>query len=160
MTQAEQTSGNDFVLDAVDQGILQLLRLDGRMAFSEIAKRLDIPETTARYRVQRLIQSKMIQVTAWPNLEKMGKPHVLILQMIVANGWIDEVAKQLAEMEEVRFVALTTGRYNIAVDICFGAHTDLLAFFDKLRPIQGILSYESQTVLKLLKAEYQYVIHS
>ncbi len=158
MTQAEPTTGTTFDLDDVDQGIIELLRLDGRMAFNEIAKRLDIPETTARYRVQRLLQSKTIQVTAWPNPEKMGKPHVLILLMKVENGRANTVAQELAAMEEVRFIAILAGQFNVAADIYFGAHADLLAFFEKLNQIQGIQTYESHTVLKLLKAEYQYVI--
>lgn len=145
-------------LDTVDQGIIDLLRIDGRMAFTEIAKRLDIPEATARYRVQRLLQTKTIQITAWPNPEKIGKPHVLMLLLTIENGQIEAVAQELAAMEEVRFVSILVGRYNIVADVYFGVHADLLAFFEKLHQMQGIISYETQTILKLLKAEYKYVI--
>ena len=150
--------GMPFELDELDQGIIELLRLDGRMAFNEISKRLDIPETTARYRVQRLLQSKVIHITAWPNPERTGKPHLLILLLRVENGRSSAVAQELTAMDEVRFVSILAGRFNIAADVYFGVHTDLLDFFDKLDRIQGIQSYESHTVLKMLKAEYQYMI--
>lgn len=156
MNQSDATA--TIELDSVDQGIIDLLRIDGRMAFTEIAKRLDIPEATARYRVQRLLQSKTIQITAWPNPEKIGKPHVLMLLLTIENGWIETVAQELALMEEVRFVATLVGPYNIIADVYFGIHSDLLAFFEKLHQMRGIISYETQTILKLLKAEYQYVI--
>ncbi|HEY9824116.1 MAG TPA: Lrp/AsnC family transcriptional regulator [Stenomitos sp.] len=143
-------------LDKLDQGIVALLRTDGRMAFKEIANRLEIPEATARYRVQRLIQSGSIQIVAWPNPEKLGTPHILILAITVKDGHTEVVAKQLTTMEEVRFVAVTAGRCNIIADIYFGTHEDLLAFFDKLNSIEGISHYDMQIVLKLLKAEYKY----
>ncbi|MBE9178050.1 Lrp/AsnC family transcriptional regulator [Oculatella sp. LEGE 06141] len=158
MTNPHSSSTADIALDAVDQSIIDLLRIDGRMAFTEISKRLNIPEATARYRVQRLLQSKVIQITAWPNPDKIGKSHVMTLLFTIENGWIDQVAQELAGMEEVRFVAIFLGRYNIIADVYFGVHDDLIAFFEKLHHMKGIITYESQTILKLLKAEYEYVI--
>ena len=145
-------------LDAIDQDIIDLLRIDGRMSFTEIAKRLDIPEATARYRVQRLLQSGTIKVLAWPNPERMGTPNLLIVQLSVEPSRIEAIVNELASLEEVRFVAVTAGRYNVIVDIFFGVHAELVAFFAKLQQIPGILSYESQLVLKLLKAEYKYTL--
>ena len=145
-------------LDAIDQDIIDLLRIDGRMSFTEIAKRLDIPEATARYRVQRLLQSDTIKVLAWPNPERMGTPNLLIVQLSVEPSRIEAIVNELASLEEVRFVAVTAGRYNVIVDIFFGVHAELVAFFAKLQQISGILSYESQLVLKLLKAEYKYTL--
>lgn len=156
MTQADRNFSQNTGLDRVDQDIVGLLRIDGRMAFTEIAKRLNIPEATTRYRVQRLLQSGLIQIIAWPNPEKLGTPHVLILSLTLENSQVDRVAAELASMEEARFVAVTAGRYSIVADIYFGTHEDLLGFFAKLHQIQGILSYESQIILKLLKAEYKY----
>ncbi len=155
MTQGDRT---DISLDELDQEIIALLRLDGRMAFKEIAKRLNLPEATARYRVQRLLQSGGIHITAWPNPAKLGVPHVLILCLTIKEGQTDAVAEELTSMVETRFVAVTTGRCNIVADIYYGTHEDLLSFFSKLNQIKGILSYDSQIILKLLKAEYKYSI--
>ncbi len=146
----------DFELDEIDRGIIDLLRIDGRMALTEISKQLNIPGATARYRVQRLLQSKAIQITAWPNPNTMGKPHMLILFLTVESGRIDAVAKELTQMPEVRFVAVLAGRFSIAADVYFSNYADLLTFFDKLNEVQGVISYESNTVLRLVKAEYQY----
>lgn len=153
MTQADS---NNIGLDDLDREIIALLRIDGRMAFKEIAKRLEIPEATARYRVQRLLQSGGIQIVAWPNPEKLGVPHVLILSLTVKEGQTNAVAEQLSDMNEVRFLAVTSGRCNIVADIYFGTHEDLLTFFAKLDAIPGILHYDTQIILKLLKAEYKY----
>lgn len=145
-------------LDDIDRGIIDLLRGDGRMTFTEISKRLDIPEATARYRVQRLLQAQVIQVTAWPNPDKIGKPHVLFVYFMVENGKLEAIAEKLASMDEVRFVAVLIGKFNLVVDIYYGTHIDVLKFFEKVHKMDGIISYETQTVLKMLKAEYKYVI--
>lgn len=158
MVHSHQNGGSPVVVDELDRDIIGLLKVDGRMAFTEIAKRLNVPEATARYRVQRLLQSGAIAIHAYPNPARLGIPHMTIVQLFVENGKIDSVAETLAAMEEVQFVAVTAGHYNIAIDIYFGAHDELLAFYDKLHQISGIIRYESQVVMKLLKAEYKYVI--
>lgn len=145
-------------LDPVDQKIIDLLRIDGRMTVSDMAKRLSIPETTTRYRVQRLIQSETVKVLAWPNPEKLGKPNILIISMVVENGRLKAIAQDFLQMEEVRYVAVITGRFNLMIDVFFGAHGELMTFFEKLQNIPGILSYESHFILDLLKAEYKYTI--
>lgn len=156
MMQASQNSGSPVALDTLDRKIIGLLKVDGRTPFTEIAKRLDIPEATARYRVQRLLQSGIIQIHAWPNPQRLGTPHVVIVQLFVESGKIDEVADTLTKFEEVQFVAITAGHHNIVIDVYFGKHDELLAFYERLQQIPGIIRYESQVVLKLLKAEYKY----
>lgn len=153
-----EDNGSVMELDAIDQQIIEFLREDGRMTASVIAKRIDIPETTARYRVQRLIQTGTIKVSAWPNPEKLGKPNILIISVAVENGRVREVADAFLQMEEVRYIAVITGRFNIMVDVFFGAHSDLRLFFESFQNIPGIISYESHFILDLLKAEYKYTL--
>ncbi|MGK7888404.1 MAG: Lrp/AsnC family transcriptional regulator [Leptolyngbyaceae cyanobacterium] len=146
-------------LDAVDQQIITLLHGDGRMAFTEIAKRVGIPEATARYRVQRLLQSDMITIQAWPNPDKLGIPHMIVVWVAVASDYINSVADTLAQMPEVRFVATTAGRYNVIADVNYGLHNELIQFFAKLNQIQGVQNYESEMVLRLIKSEYTYTLN-
>jgi Lrp/AsnC family transcriptional regulator for asnA, asnC and gidA len=160
MTQTEQSTPPTISLDNLDQNIIDLLKVDGRISYKEIAKRLNIPEATARYRVQRLIQSEIIQIQAWPNPKCFGTPHVAIVQLFVENGWINPVAEQLAAIDEVQFVAVTAGRHNIVIDVYFDTHDDLLEFYAKIHSIQGILRYETQIVMKLFKAKYQYTFRA
>ena len=145
-------------LDDLDRAIIGLLKHDGRMSFSEVSKRLNLPEATARYRVQRLLQSNVLRVNATLNPDLLGTPHVMIVQLFVENGKIDFVAEALVEIEEVQFVAITAGHHNIVIDVCFGTHDELLDFYAKLHQIPGVIRYESQVVMKLLKAEYKYVL--
>ena len=144
------------LLDAVDREIVALLRQDGRMAFTDIAKQLELPESTVRYRVQRLLQSEIMQISARLNPQKLGLPHIVTFRLNVERHQIEPVAEALAAIPEVQFVAIVTGHYNIITDACFGTHEDLLALFSQIHTLPGIIHYDSCTALKLLKAEYQY----
>lgn len=159
MTQTNSIPFAPIALDELDLAIIGLLKTDGRMSFTEVSKRLNLPEATARYRVQRLLQSKIVKIHATPNPEHLGTPRVMIVQLFVENGKIDAVAAALVEIDEVQFVAVTAGHHNIVIDVCFGTHDELLAFYDKLHQIPGVIRYESQVVMKLLKAEYKYVLN-
>ena len=143
-------------LDEVDQDIINLLKEDGRKAFTDIAKQLSLPESTVRYRVQRLLQSSVMQIRAQLNPRKLGVPHIVTMRINVACDRIDVVADFLSTLPEVQFVAIVTGHYNIIMDACFGTHEDLLALFNQIQRVPGIIHYDSCTVLKLLKSEYQY----
>lgn len=156
MTQFDQSVSTAVSLDALDREIIGLLKVDGRISYKDIAKQLDVPDATARYRVQRLLQSDLIQIQAWPNPKYFGVPHVAIVQLFIENGWIEPVAEQLAAIDEVQFVAITAGRHNIVIDVYFGDHKELLEFYAKLNSVTGIMRYETQIVIKLLKAKYKY----
>ena len=158
MIQKNSSVTTPFALDDLDRDIIGLLKIDGRMSFTEVSKRLNLPEATARYRVQRLLQSKVVKIHATPNPDHLGTPHVVIVQLFVENNKIDAVAQALVEIEEVQFVAVTAGHHNIVIDVCFGTHDEMLSFYAKLHKITGVIRYESQIVMKLLKAEYKYVL--
>lgn len=147
-----------LALDNLDRDIIGLLKIDGRMSFTEVSKKLDLPEATARYRVQRLLKSKIVKVHATPNPEHLGTPRVVIVQLFVENNKIDAVAETLVDIEGVQFVAITAGHHNIVIDVCFGTHDEMLEFYEKLHRVPGVIRYESQVVMKLLKAEYRYVL--
>ena len=145
-------------LDDLDRDIIRLLKVDGRISFSEVSKKLNLPEATARYRVQRLLQSKTLKIHATLSPEHLGMPHVVIVQLFVENSEVETVAAALVEIEEVQFVAITAGHHNIVIDVRFGAYDELLSFYAKLHKITGVIRYDSQIVMKLLKAQYKYVL--
>lgn len=158
MSQTNLPINPPAALDDLDRDIIGLLKIDGRMSFTEVSKKLDLPEATARYRVQRLLKSKIVKVHATPNPQHLGTPRVVIVQLFVENNKIEAVAEKLAGIEEVQFVAITAGHHNIVIDVCFVTHDEMLAFYEKLHKVSGVIRYESQVVMKLLKAEYKYVL--
>jgi len=143
-------------VDELDYKIIDLMKVNGRITYKDISTRLDIPEATARYRVQRLLNAEIIQIEVWANPRLLGTPHTSIINISVDSSRINYVAEQLAKLEEVQFVSVVAGRYNIAAEVKVASQEELLAFFDRLNSINGIIGYDVQLILKLLKSHYDY----
>ncbi len=143
-------------LDDLDRSIIELMKKNGRISFKEVSDRVNIPEATARYRVQRLLNSDLLRLETWINPNRMGPPHANILNLTVESSRVNAVAEELAQLEEVQFLSIVSGLHNIVVNVSFNTQDELHRFCDKLATIRGILHYETQIVTRLVKAHYDY----
>ena len=100
-------------MDELDRKIIGLLQLDGRASNAKIAREVGVSEGTVRRRLRRLIQDDVVKVIAVPNLEKMGYATTALIGLQTGPGRSDAVAEALARLEEVHYVAITTGTYDI-----------------------------------------------
>ena len=60
------------MIDRVDCEIIRLLQKDGRIANTDIAKKVGISEATVRSRLDRLVKENYIQIVAVSNPMKLG----------------------------------------------------------------------------------------
>ncbi|MER3458427.1 MAG: Lrp/AsnC family transcriptional regulator, partial [Chloroflexota bacterium] len=105
-------------LDDIDLKIIDLLMEDGRMPSADIARRLgNISERAVRYRIERLIRQGIIRVSAIVNPQALGFTVVADVFIEVEPGEVLEVARKLAEYENVSYVACATGERDISIQI-------------------------------------------
>ncbi|MFM7323808.1 MAG: Lrp/AsnC family transcriptional regulator [Nodosilinea sp.] len=143
-------------LDDLDRSIIELMKVNGRITYKEVRDRVNIPEATARYRVQRLLNSDLLQVQTWVNPNQMAPPQAAIINLKVEARRVNAVAEELAQFEEVQFLSIVAGLHNIVVNVSFKTQDELLRFCGKLCIIRGILHYDTQIVTRLVKARYDY----
>jgi Lrp/AsnC family transcriptional regulator for asnA, asnC and gidA len=143
-------------LDDLDRSIVELLKQNGRITYKEVGDRVNIPEATARYRVQRLLKTDLLQLKTWVNPNRMAAPQATIINLIVESSRVNSVAEELAQFDEVQFLSIVAGLHNIVVNVSFNTQDELRRFFDKLATIRGILHYDTQIVTRLVKAHYDY----
>ena len=85
-----------YEFDKTDVKIINLLLGDGRMSASEISRRItDISERAVRYRIDRMIDAGVMQVSAVVNPEALGFK-------IKADVWLEVESNLLLEVEENR----------------------------------------------------------
>lgn len=150
---------NRLHLDDLDKQIVKFLHKDGRMAYTELAKRLQSAEATVRYRVQRLIDSGAITVQAYLNPDKLGYQQIALISFSCTDlSQAHQVASELAQMDSVSYVAFVTGAYDLIIEIVYEDNDELIEFVSKLRSYPGVISSQTQMVLKLLKSQYSYQI--
>jgi Lrp/AsnC family transcriptional regulator for asnA, asnC and gidA len=143
-------------LDDLDRSIIELLKKNGRITYKEVSDRVNIPEATARYRVQRLLNSDLLQLEIRVDPKRMGPPQAAIMNLTVDSRRVNAVAEELAQFEEVQFLSIVAGLHNIVVNVSFDTQEELRRFFEKLGIIRGIIQYETQLVTRLVKAHYDY----
>ena len=100
-------------LDATDQGIIALLREDGRMPYRAIARELGITEATVRARVKRLEESNTMRVVAVTDIEAAGYDMLLAVGVQVEYRSPEAVAADLAAIDEVCSVNVVAGSHDI-----------------------------------------------
>jgi Lrp/AsnC family transcriptional regulator, regulator for asnA, asnC and gidA len=146
-------------VDEMDRKIIKMLQADGRLSNTEIARALDITETTVRKRVARLIDERLISVVAVPTPEAVGMTLSAIMGVSVELTAIREVADTIRTYPEVRYVGMSSGRYDLIVEGFFTDQEHLLDFVTgKLGVLSGITNLETSIILKVVKFSYEWEI--
>jgi Lrp/AsnC family transcriptional regulator for asnA, asnC and gidA len=141
-------------LDAVDKAIIRELQQDGRTPYSRLGPAVGLSQAAVRQRVQRLVESGVMQVVAVTDPQVLG----LGLQAMVGldvTGDLHAVADKVAARDDCDYVVVTAGRYDLLVEVVAADTEALLALVnDGLRSIPGVASAEVLTYLRLVKQTY------
>jgi Lrp/AsnC family transcriptional regulator for asnA, asnC and gidA len=149
-------SGNGVLLDDVNKAIIEQLQQDGRRPYATIGKIVGLSEAAVRQRVQRLLDSGVMQVVAVTDPLQVGFPRQAMIALKI-EGDLESVADQLAEMDEVDYVVITAGSFDILVEVvCEGDDHLLEVLSNRIRRIPGVRSTETFVYLKLRKQTYSW----
>ncbi len=144
-------------LDRTDREIITLLQEDGRISNTEIAKRLDISEATARGRLKRLIDQGYIQIVAVSNPFKLGFGITGDLNIHVDMKKIDSAVAELVKLRELWYIVMTTGGANVNAEFIVETLEDLNDLVhNTISKIDGIIKVDTSIILKYVKRNYQY----
>jgi Lrp/AsnC family transcriptional regulator, regulator for asnA, asnC and gidA len=154
MTRSHERNG--VVLDDVAKAIIEQLQQDGRRSYTAIGKEVGLSEAAVRQRVQRLIDSGVMQVVAVTDPLQLGFPRQAMVGIEV-TGELEPVADALAAMEEVDYVVVTAGSYDILAEVVCESDERLLQLISaKIRGIEGVAHTETFMYLKLRKQTYSW----
>jgi Lrp/AsnC family transcriptional regulator for asnA, asnC and gidA len=146
-------------VDEVDREIIRLLQRDGRTSNTDIARALEVTETTIRKRIARLIDEDLVNVVAVPTPRAVGMTLSAIIGISVQLPSLRAVSERLVAYQEVRYVGVATGRYDIIVEAFFNDQEHLLEFVSrKLGALNGVTGAETSLILKVAKFSYEWEI--
>jgi len=144
-------------LDKLDCRMVRLLQIDGRMSNIAIAQKLGISEYTVRNRMKRLLSNKTIKIVAVANPIDLGFEIAGNLKIKIDLQKTDQVLENLKKIDELIWVALTTGGTDIDVEFIARSlkeFQDLI--FKKISGIDGVLSTETSLMVDLVKDKYDW----
>ncbi len=149
------TNDKHIQIDDIDRRIIAALKENGRTPFSQIAEELGVSPGMIRQRVHRLIEHGVMQIVAVTNPILMGF-HTVALIGIKADGRrLREIAQHIAEFDEVIYLVLTTGTYDILVEVVCRDNAHLLEFLtDRLHTVEGVRDTETFVYLDIVKEVY------
>ena len=141
-------------LDDVAKAIIKLLQHDGRRSYAAIGEEVGLSEAAVRQRVRRLVQTGVMQVVAVTDPMQLGFARQAMIGVTV-RGPIDAVADALAELAAVDYVVVTTGSYDLLVEVVAESDEQLLEIISHgVRAIPGVVATETFTYLHLRKQTY------
>jgi Lrp/AsnC family transcriptional regulator, regulator for asnA, asnC and gidA len=142
------------ILDDVNKSIIDQLQRDGRMSYATLAKQIGLSEAAARQRVQRMLDSGVMQIVAVTDPLTLGFRRQVMIGMKVA-GDMRTVAELLAAIPEVDYVVVCAGGYDLLAEMVCVDDDHLLSLLnDRIRTIPGVTSTETFVYLKLAKQTY------
>lgn len=142
-------------LDETDLKIIEALGKDGRVAFAQIAEQLNVSPGMIRQRYNRLVDEGFLKVVAITNPLRMGYKTMAMIGIRAEGSKLLNVAEKISKLDEVIYMIIASGRFDIFAEVVCRDHEELLHFIsEKLSTIDGVRESESFMHLKIVKEIY------
>jgi len=143
-------------VDATSRAIIEQLQEDGRRAYATIGKAVGLSEAAVRQRVQKLTDNGVMQIVAVTDPIQVGFARQAMLGISV-TGDVEAVAEKLAEIDEVDYIVVTAGSFDLLCEIVVEDDEKLLQLINRrIRSIEGVIRTESFLYLRLAKQTYNW----
>src|SRR5512138_2281083 len=146
-----------YDFDKNDVEIVNMLLEDGRMSSSEIARRIGLSERMVRYRIEQMVENRVIQVSAVVNPEAFGLTIKADVWLEVDSDQIPAVAKKLAKFDNVTYVAIGIGENDVSMQIVAADTSEIYHFVTEVvRKTPGVRKTTTSIVPIIVKDVYQW----
>lgn len=147
------TSSASHALDDTSKAIIEQLQQDGRQSYAAIGKAVGLSEAAVRQRVQRLTEAGVMQIVAVTNPLELGFARQAMIGVRV-RGELEPVADALGEFEEIDYVVITAGTYDLLIEAVCTSDEHLLSLIEQVRAVGAVESTETFMYLQLRKQTY------
>jgi len=147
-----------YEIDKIDIKIVNLLLEDGRMSASGIARKMgDISERAVRYRIERMIDEGIVQISAVVRPQAFGLTTIADVWLEVESDQILEVAKTMAKFDNVSYVACGIGETDVSIQVVAKDTGEIYRFVTEVvRKTPGVRKTTTSIVPIILKDVYQW----
>jgi Lrp/AsnC family transcriptional regulator for asnA, asnC and gidA len=142
-----------LTLDDISKRIIEQLQADGRQSYAAIGKAVGLSEAAVRQRVQRLTEAGIMQIVAVTDPLKLGFRRQAMIGL-KCDGDPQKIADDLADMEEIDYVVLTAGSFDLLLEVVCEDDDHLLEILSRVRGVPSVTSTETFVYLKLRKQTY------
>ena len=144
-----------IVRDHISMQIIEQLQQDGRRSYAGIGKAVGLSEAAVRQRVQRLLEAGVMQIVGVTDPLTLGFRRQSMIG-IKCEGDPDRIADHLAAMEEIDYVVIVAGSFDLLIEVVCEDDDHLLEILSRVRTIPSVTSTETFVYLKLRKQTYSW----
>ena len=142
-------------MDHLDRRIIERLHRDARVTAVQMANEFDVTEGTIRRRLKNLIQQGIIRTTVVVTPRFLANHTIAFLCIKTEAAKVRDVAKALAELDIVRYVAFGTGAHNLIVEVVVESNQELFRFVsDHVAAMPGVTAVDTSIVPEVAKTTY------
>ncbi len=142
-------------MDKTDLAILKELRDNGRISYRDLSRKVGIPESTIRFRVDKLVKNGIIkQFTVLVDESALGYTISALIE-IRYDSAVDreELESELRSLKNVVMAYSITGDYDyVALVKCEGID-ELNEIIVRIHEIKGVIRCRTHVVLSKVKEE-------
>jgi Lrp/AsnC family transcriptional regulator for asnA, asnC and gidA len=139
-------------MDELDQQILRALQENGRVPFTQIARRSGVSETTIRTRYHSLVRQGIVHTVGIIDPHALGYEATAIVTVSVEPGMADPIARTMAQIPEVSRLVRTLGSYDLILEIFCRDLSHLTNVVTRqIHPISGVRATETFMVAESYK---------
>ena len=144
---------NNFQIDNLDHKILDLITIDARIPFLEVARKCNISGAAVHQRVQKLVDAGIISGSGF-HLSPKGLGYITVafigLQVnLISTSTHDNVFNKISEIPEIVECHHITGRYSLLLKIFARSNEHLKKLIvEKIQSIPEIVSTETYISLE------------
>jgi len=138
-------------LDTLDNKIIRLLTESGRMPIGEMSKRLNVTAPTIRNRIKDLEKSGLFKVSGLINPSRHQEMITALVAMSIRSGGkLDQILDKIANLPNVAWAGVVTGRYDIIAEvICVEGKDELYRFTtDTILKMGNFIRSETFIIMK------------
>ncbi len=144
-------------LDERDLRIIAALQVNGRANYADLAKGIDLSPAAIRLRVNRLLESGILDIVAVTDPLRIGFTVQAMIGLTI-DGDIEALSAAIGALDAAVYVVMTAGRFDLIVEVLCTDNDHLLEVMADLRALDGVSSLEAHTYLRLTKQTYAWGI--
>lgn len=122
-------------IDAIDTKIINLMLL--YKSNKEISKDLKISLSTVQRRVRNLITARFVVSNIEVNYQMFGFKTGLV-HVYLRNGNIEETAKKIQNLDQITYVEIHIGNYDILGNVIYKEGKELLNLIATIKKMSGV----------------------
>ena len=138
-------------LDELDQQIIKYLQKNGRESFTKIGDEIGVPASTVRDRTNRLVEHGILRIVGVLNPLKTQQRVMANIGINLENGNHRTVAGQIAKLDEVSYLVICAGSFDLMAEVICKDNAHLLDIIAQVQQTTGVQSTEVFPYFSIVK---------